>query len=74
MCRNGCLSLISQSEQRERSEGEREWGLTFLRSPIEFISDGDHNSSVAAVKMEINQLEVVHALATFLCNRGMEPF
>ena len=49
----------SQSEQRERSEEEREWGLTFLRSPVEFIADSDQSSCVSAIRMEINQLEVV---------------
>ena len=57
--RDVCLS--SQSEQRDKAEGEREWGLSFLRSPVEFIADGNHSNRVSAIRMEINQLEVVHA-------------
>ena len=55
-----CLSS-SQSEQRDEAEGEREWELSFLRSPVEFIADSNHSNRVSAIRMEINQLEVLHA-------------
>lgn len=39
------------------AKANKKWYLTFLRSPIEFISRKDQNS-VAAVKFAINRLEV----------------
>lgn len=36
----------------------REWGLTFLRSPVEFTADPGSGGRVSGVRMEINKLQV----------------
>ena len=41
----------------------KDWGLFFLRSPVEIISDGT-SGRVARIKIEINKLEVRGHLQT----------
>ena len=47
------------------ASGSKEWGLRFLRSPVEFISD-EHRKKLTGVKLEINRLEVMDAVCTFV--------
>ena len=39
------------------AEAEREWHLTFLRSPLEFLANEDA-TRVAGIRLGINKLEV----------------
>lgn len=50
------LSLLRQSLPPQ--EGEREWGLTFLRSPVELLPS-PYSGKVGTLTMEVNTLEVV---------------
>ena len=53
------------------AEGEKEFRLTFLRSPVELLADQSHGR-LARIKMEINTLEVretthTPCMSTCLC-------
>ena len=63
----GLQFLCVCSEKRPVTEEEKEWGLSFLRSPLEIVSS-DTDGKAAAVKLKINRLEVrrlVHLLPIF---------
>ena len=47
----------ADSANREDIQLQREWGLSFLRSPVELMAD-PHSGKVSRLRMEINRLEV----------------
>ena len=48
---------MAHSGGSDDGDNLREWGLSFLRSPVEFMSDSNAGK-VSRVKLEINKLEV----------------
>ena len=59
------LSSNADSANGGGNEKFKEWGLSFLRSPVEFTGDS-RTGKVSGVKLEINRLEV-SALCTCIC-------
>ena len=52
------LCIFSAVGSEPCAGSSKEWGLRFLRSPVEFVCD-EQRRKVAGVKMEINKLEVM---------------
>ena len=49
------MYLLLYSEQKENSEGLKEWMLTFLSSPLELL--GSDSGRVSGVRLERNRIE-----------------
>ena len=47
----------SGAEAERQAQAKNEWGLKFLRSPLEFLPDGS-GSRLGAIRLGINKLEV----------------
>ena len=51
------VAHVDFSDRLEKERGGREWGLSFLRSPVE-IYPSPATGRVSGVRLEINTLEV----------------
>ena len=54
--------LFLSSEQASPRQGEKQWGLRFFRSPVEFHADSSDHKRVSGVKLEINQVSYKHGM------------
>ena len=54
----------SGAEADRQAQAKNEWGLKFLRSPLEFLPDG-LGSRLGAIRLGINKLEVSESVFLF---------